>query len=53
MGASGSSRFVRAIGAVAVIVVDSADRERQRRVGDAGEGFGIFVELRDFVPLSA
>lgn len=53
MGAGSSSRLVGAIRAVAVIVVDSANWEGERRVGDASEGFGIFVELCDFMPLSA
>ena len=53
MGAGSSSRLVGAIGAVAVIVVDSANGEGERRVGDTGEAFRIFVELCNFISLSA
>ena len=53
MGAGSSSRLVGAIRAVAIIVVDPANGEGERRVGDAGEGFGIFVELCNFRSLSA
>ena len=47
VGAGGGTRFVGAIGTIAVVVVDTGEGECLRGIGYASEGCSVFVELGD------
>ena len=48
VGACRGAGLVAAVRAVAVVVVDPVEGDLDCRVGDAGEGVGVFVEFRDY-----
>src|ERR1700753_3305995 len=52
MRASGRARLVRAIWTVAVVIVELVDGDCDRRIGDAGERVGRFVEFSNLKAVS-